>query len=84
MIVQVLALIDYCTFQDVFLKKEVLAQMTVHEFQSENWVKKGAFGGDPEIKSKIRWLATSQVQQECYHTMEESFRVYSQSHFVKG
>jgi hypothetical protein len=74
MIVEVLALIDYCTFQDVFLKKEVLAQMTAHEFQPENFVEKGAFGENSEI--------TPQVRQECYRTMEESFRVYSQSHFL--
>jgi hypothetical protein len=56
------------------LKKEVLAQMTVHEFQPENWV--GAFVENCEIKGMIQWLATPQVRQECYHTMEELFRVY--------
>lgn len=30
----------------------------------------GAFGGNPEIKSIIQWLAASQVQEKCCYTVE--------------
>jgi poly(ADP-ribose) glycohydrolase len=30
----------------------------------------GAFGGNPEIKSMIQWIAASQVHKKCYYTVE--------------
>jgi hypothetical protein len=28
----------------------------------------GAFGGNPEIKSMVQWIAASQVQGKCYYS----------------
>jgi hypothetical protein len=30
----------------------------------------GAFGGNPEIKSMIQWIAASQVHDTCYYTVK--------------